>query len=215
VLGAWLAETGDGEVRTVLEMGSGGGNLASHLKSRFALTLVDRAPEMLVVSRQLNPEVEHLEGDMRTLLLHRTFDGVLVHDAITYATTEAELLATLATAAEHCRPGGVAVFVPDEVRETFAPSTDHGGQDDGPRGVRYLEWCWDPDPDDTWYLTDYAFVLRDAEGSTRAVLDRHVQGLFARDRWLELLSEVGFAAHVVVDPWRRNVFVCRRLASGF
>src|SRR5688572_10758033 len=82
VLGAWLAETGDGEVRTVPEMGSGGGNLASHLKSRFALTLVDRAAEMLVVSRQLNPEVEHLEGDMRTLLLHRTFDGVLVHDAI-------------------------------------------------------------------------------------------------------------------------------------
>lgn len=214
VLGPWLAETGDGPVRTVLELGSGGGNLASHLKQRFAMTLVDRSAEMLAVSRRLNPELEHREGDMRTVLLGRTFDGVLVHDAIMYATTEAELFATLATAAAHCRPGGVAVFVPDDVRETFAPRADHGGADEGARGVRYLEWSWDPDPADTTFVTDYAFVLREADGTTRVVHDRHTLGLFPRPRWLELLGEAGFAAHAVADPWRHDVFVCRRLAGG-
>jgi SAM-dependent methyltransferase len=213
-LGPWLAETAEGEVRTVLELGSGGGNLASHLKRRFTMTLVDRSPEMLAVSRRLNPELEHLEGDMRTVLLGRTFDGVLVHDAIMSATTEAELFATFATAATHCRPGGVAVFVPDEVTETFVAGAHHAGNDDGARGVRYLEWSWDPDPRDTTFVTDYAFVLREADGATRVVHDRHTLGLFPRARWLELLGEAGFAAHAVTDSWRRDVFVCRRLAEG-
>jgi len=39
-----LLETADGDVATVLELGSGGGNNASYLKHRFAMTLVDRSP---------------------------------------------------------------------------------------------------------------------------------------------------------------------------
>jgi trans-aconitate methyltransferase len=59
----------DGEARTLLELGSGGGNNASHMKARFVMVLVDRAPGMLAVSRALNPECEHVEGDMRTAAL--------------------------------------------------------------------------------------------------------------------------------------------------
>ena len=77
-----LDKTCDPPLRTVLELGSGGGNNASHLKSRFAMTLVDISPHMLAVSRELNPECEHLEGDIRTLRLGRTFDAVFIHDAI-------------------------------------------------------------------------------------------------------------------------------------
>ena len=47
--------------------------------------------------------------------------------------------------------------MPDELAETFEPSTDHGGTGD----VRYLEWTYDPDPSDTWTVTEYVFVLRD------------------------------------------------------
>ena len=36
--------------RTVLELGSGGGNNASHMKRCFALTLVDRSPGMLAAA---------------------------------------------------------------------------------------------------------------------------------------------------------------------
>ncbi len=62
-------------VREVLELGSGGGHNAVHLKAHFALTLVDLCEQMLEVSRVLNPECEHHQGDMRTLLLDRSFDG--------------------------------------------------------------------------------------------------------------------------------------------
>ena len=38
-------------IATLLELGCGGGSLTSHLKSRFTLTLTDRSPSMLAVSR--------------------------------------------------------------------------------------------------------------------------------------------------------------------
>ena len=189
-----LFDTAEIPVESVLELGSGGGNNAFHLKPRFELTLTDLSEEMLELSRALNPECEHIRGDMRTLRLDRTFDGVFVHDAICYMTTEEDLRAAILTAYEHCRPGGVAVFAPDEVRETFRRRTEHGGHDRGGRGLRYLEWAWDPDPDDTEYLVDYAYLLREADGSTRVEHDRHTCGVFPRSTWLTLIEEVGFRA---------------------
>jgi SAM-dependent methyltransferase len=192
----------------LLELGCGGGSLAWHLKRHFELTLTDVAPAMLAVSQAANPECEHLLGDMRMIRLGRVFDAVLIHDAIMYATTPADVQAVLATAALHCRPGGRVAVLPDNVRENFAPSTDHGGLDgsDG-RGLRYLEWSWDPDPNDDTYVVDYAFVLRHRNGTVTVEHDRHVEGLFARESWLEWFAAAGFAAQSHVDQFSREVFV--------
>ena len=111
--------------------------------------------------------------------LNREFDAVLVHDAIDYMTTEDDLRAAFETAFAHCRPGGLALFIPDEIAETFEPGADHGGTGD----VRYLEWSWDPDPDDTWTQTEYVFLLREA-GQVRSVHETHRHGLFGRETWL-------------------------------
>ena len=146
----------------MLELGSGGGNNAFYLKSKFEMTLVDLSPQMLAVSRTLNPECDHREGDMRTVNLGRTFDAVFVHDAIAYMTSAADLSAAIRTAFRHCRAGGVALFVPDCVRETFVAETKHGGHDgDDGRSLRYLMWVVDPDPTDTTYRTDFAILLRE------------------------------------------------------
>ena len=180
----------EGEARTLLELGSGGGNNAAHLKYRFECTLTDLSAEMLALSATINPECEHLVGDMRTLRLGRTFDVVFAHDALSYLTTEDDLRAALETAAAHVRPGGVVVLTPDATTEIFAPGTDTGGHDgeDG-RSLRYLEWTHPATK--TTYEVDYAIVLREAGGSTRVVHDRHVLGLFPEATWLELLREVG------------------------
>lgn len=195
--------------RTMLELGSGGGNNASFMKSAYDMTLVDISPGMLGVSRAVNPECEHVEGDMRTLRLGRTFDAVFVHDAICYMTSAPDLKAALRTAFEHTKPGGVALFVPDHVRETFEKSADMGGHDDGDRALRYLEWHDDPDPADSTCVTDYAILLRDRDG-TRLIYDRHIHGLFSRDQWLTWLRETGFEPEVVHDKWGRDVFVAAR-----
>jgi SAM-dependent methyltransferase len=190
-----LLEASSDTPRTLLELGSGGGNNASHMKRRFEeVVLVDRAPGMLAVSRALNPDCEHLEGDMRTVRLGRQFDCVFVHDAICYITTEDDLRRVAETAFVHCQPGGAAVIAPDFVRESFRPGTEHGGHDGHGRGLRYLEWTWDPDPADTVYLAEYAYLLRDEDGSISVVHDRHEEGLFPRAVWLRILADAGFEA---------------------
>jgi SAM-dependent methyltransferase len=202
--------------RTVLELGSGGGNNASHLKAHFTMVLVEPAVGMLEVSRTLNPDCEHVQGDMRTVRLGRQFDAVFVHDAVCYMTTESDLRKAIDTAFVHCRPGGAALFAPDYVRENFRPSTDCGGHDSATHGLRYLEWSWDPDPTDTTYLVDYAYLLQMPDGTVRVEHDRHVEGLFGRADWLRLLSQGGFAAHTVafehseLEPGSHEVFVAKR-----
>ena len=181
---------------TVLELGSGGGNNASHMKAHFDLTLIDGSDEMLDVSRSLNPECVHMRGDMRTVRLGHTFDAVFVHDAICYMTTESDLKRVFETAYVHCRDGGAALFCPDYVAENFETGTDHGGHDGAGRAMRYMDWTWDPDPSDTEYFVDMTYVMRVGDGEPKVVHERWVEGLFPQQRWLDLLAEVGFEPEV-------------------
>lgn len=199
---------------TLLELGSGGGSNAYYMKSAFAaVTLVDLSPSMLEASKQINPDAEHIHGDMRTLRLSREFDVVFVHDAIDYMTTLEDLKAALETAFIHCKTGGMALFVPDATRETFESTTEHGGEDgDAGQGVRYLEWTYDPDESDMTYVTDYVIISREANLPVSVTHDQHILGLFSDMDWLHLLDEVGFQAHFVVDPYNRHVFVARKSA---
>jgi SAM-dependent methyltransferase len=197
---------------TILELGSGGGSLASHLKAAAKLTLVDPAPAMLAVSRALNPGVEHIKADMRTLRLGRTFDAVVIHDAINYMTTSDDLHRALATARAHLALGGVLMVLPDDTRETFKPGLGTGGRDgaDG-RGLRYL--CWTNGPDGSTYSVDFGLLIRDASGSVEHLHERHTFGLFDREAWRVVFSRAGFGApRIVRDRWREDVFVARAVA---
>ena len=208
------------DARTLLELGSGGGNNASHLKERFTCTLADLSPQMLTLSRELNPDCEHVLGDMRTLRLGRTFDVVFVHDAVMYLTTEDDLRACMETAFAHTRPGGVAVFVPDCTRETFEAGTRHGGHDgDDGRALRHLEWTHAPGPGETSFAVDHVVVLVEPGAEARVVHDRHVNGLFPEHTWLHLLEGAGLTARVVPgDPDDEEspqpVFIARRAAGA-
>ena len=208
-----ILEAASGPVHAVLELGSGGGNNALHMKQRFTMTLSDLSPEMLEVSRSINPEIEHVQGDMRTLRIDGPkFDAVIVHDAVSYLTTEAEIREMAATAAFHCRPGGAVLVLPDHVRELFTPPyTEHGGHDgtDG-RGLRYLMWSTDPDPSDSTYLADFAYLLRHADGTVSVERDRHVLGIFPESVWVGALREAGFDVTALTCPWGRRVFAGTR-----
>jgi SAM-dependent methyltransferase len=186
-------ESAASDVRRVLELGSGGGNNASHLKAHFSMTLVDRSEPMLAVSRALNPECTHLLGDMRTVRLGEIFDAVFLHDALSYITNIEGVIAAARTAREHCSPEGVALFVPDYVTETFEPGTEHGGYDEGARGLRYLEWVWDSDATDSTIEADMVYLLREGD-QVSVVHDRHPQGLFPTSIWMGALSTAGFEA---------------------
>jgi len=158
-------------VREVLDLGSGGGGVAVHLKDRFALTLVD------------------------------------------YMTSEGDLRQVIETAFANCRPGGLAVFVPDHIADTFRESAGGGGGSDAAgRQASFREWTWDPDPADDWVQAEYEFVLREADATVQVVRETHRLGAFRRATWLALIAEAGFDALTTEDPaeMRGQLFLGRR-----
>ncbi len=194
---ARLLAKGERATRSVLGLGAGGGSNAYFLKRYFSMTLVDRSPAMLAVSRTINPECRHLEGDMRCVCLGERFDAVFIHDAIGYMTSSDDIRAVLTVAGAHTAPGGLLLVVPDCFKETFCERTEHGGSDgrEG-RSLRYLEWVYDPEPDDTTYVADMVYLLRHSDGETEVVHDRHLLGVFPQEEWLAQMKEAGFCPTV-------------------
>ena len=185
---------------SVLELGSGGGHTLSHLTADFDLTAVDLSPQMLALSARLNPGVAHHQGDMRSIRLGRTFSGALIHDAIDYMLTEADLRAAFATAQAHLEPGGVLLIAPDYFKETFAgPTVLHWIRPDADRSLTVIEYCHDPDPADTTIESIFFFIWQEG-GELRVEQDRHTTGLFPAATWLELLAEAGFTAERITHP---------------
>ncbi|MDO8836863.1 MAG: class I SAM-dependent methyltransferase [Vicinamibacterales bacterium] len=185
------ARLGEGR-HHLLELGVGGGHNLSHLTAEFDATAVDLSAAMLEQCRGLNPGVELFVGDMRNVRLGRTFDAVLIHDAVSYMTTEADLRAAFETAGAHLRPGGVFITSPDFTTETFqSPSVHTATHGDGTVDVTYFEFAWDPDPADTTVEVLMTYVIREGRRA-RLEHDRHVIGLFPNATWLRLCGEAGF-----------------------
>jgi SAM-dependent methyltransferase len=206
-------------VRTLLDLGSGGGHVSRHLHRDRSVTLVDISADMLAVSQRLNPDCRHVLGDMRTIRLGQLFDAVLVHDAVDYVTSQEDLALVVGTAAAHCRPGGIAVFAPDHTAETFRPGSGAGGGHDGTgRQASFTERTTDPDPADDWILAEYEFTLRDADGTVTVVPEAHRLGSFGRTTWLRLLTAAKFTAQVCPLPGSgrapRLLFVGRRAGAA-
>ena len=179
-----------------LELGSGGGNNASHYSSWVEgdVVLSDRSPEMLALSRTINPSLEHLEGNMLELRLGRTFEVVFVHDAASYLTTEEQVRRLAATLKAHAAPGAAIVVCPDATAETLTFDTDHGGHDGPDRSMRYLEWSTPGRPGTYEYVVDYAYIYHEDGRPPRVELDRHINGALPQAVWLAALRDAGFQA---------------------
>jgi trans-aconitate methyltransferase len=192
----------------LLELGSGGGNNASHLKKHFDMTLTDISPQMLKLSKRINPDLPHKAGDMRALRLNKEFDAVLIHDAIMYMTSARDLSRAIKTAALHLKPGGMLLIQPDFLEETFEPKLDRGGhKGDG----RVLEYIATEKRRGATNKVDVKFTIKLTEnGQTRLVADRHVVGLFARQTWLDTIKAAGLAPKRLSDPYGRENFLCRK-----
>lgn len=205
--------------RSWLELGSGGGNNASHYASwvEGPVVLSDRSPEMLALSRTINPGLEHVLGDMLTLRLGRQFEVVFVHDAATYLTTEEQVRALAETAFAHCAPGGLVMLCPDNTAENLKFETDHGGHDGDGRALRYLEWCTPGRPGTFEYYVDYVYDFHEDGKPPRVEIDRHICGALPRQVWIDALLAGGFTEpftryleHSEVGEGEYEFFVARR-----
>ena len=178
--------------RHVLELGTGGGHFISHLTDVFQVTAVDLSEDMLDNARRLNPGVEHIVGDMRGVRLGRTFDAVLIHDAIAYITAEDDLSDTFATARAHLEPGGVFITMPDHyIDRPVWPYINNRTHKQDDRELTYIEYSA-PDINETSLLqSTFIFVITE-NGERRIELDHHTTGLFPVETWRRLIEAAGF-----------------------
>lgn len=164
----------------------------SHLKKHVRTTGVDLSPAMLRLARRLNPEVTYRRGDMRSVRLGESFDGVLISDAVSYMQTPRDLARAFATAYRHLRPGGSFA--------TYAEHTPERFEQDGTHAIRgrradteviFVENRYDPDPRDTTFEATFLYLIR-RRGRLTVEWDRHVLGLFPAATWRRTLRDAGF-----------------------
>lgn len=180
-----------------MHLGSGGGSIDFNLKQTYRVTGIDRSPHMIRIAQETNPEVEYFVGDIRETRINRTFDAVLSHDAIAYMLTYEDLLATYKTAAEHLKPGGTMVAIPEEVRPFFVQDkVRHDGTiDKDGVSVTTVEVAHDSDPTDDVYECDFVYLIRE-NGNVTFETDVHTMGIHDLDLFLKAIEEAGFDAEV-------------------
>jgi SAM-dependent methyltransferase len=180
------------EVRTLLNMGCGGGKSDFTFKKHFKVYGFDLSESMLKLARKLNPELDYRFGDMRTARLEEKYDAVTILDAVNYLKTEDELRSAFLTAYEHLRPGGVFLTLPEVYVGKFEQNGTkviHGSQDE--IEVVFIENTYDPDKNDTEYDCTFVYIIR-CNGKLDIQTDHHVLGIFELDTWRKLLKDTGF-----------------------
>lgn len=205
------------DVRTLLHLACGGGHVDNRLKEEFEITGVDLSNNMLGLARALNPEVEYVAGDVRTMRLGRTFDAVFIDDGIVYMLTQDDLRSAFRTAFEHLRPGGVMLTYVESVPETFEQNkTQCTKRSSGDTDVVYVENMYDPNPADTTYETTFIYIVRRG-GKLVVETDLHVCGIFPLDAWRTGLRDTGFDVEELTfghstfpEGFSHPMFVCLR-----
>ena len=180
---------------TLLDIGCGGGKNVLNLKREFRVTGLDLSPAMLAQAKELNPDCTFIQGDMRKCRLGRTFDAVLMDDAVSHMNSRTDVVAALRTAHTHLNTGGVLIATPDVTLETFRQNktTTTPATRDG-LDVVFVENVYDSDPTDEQYETTILYLIRD-HGRLRIETDHWTLGVFSLDTWRHVLHDTGFEVH--------------------
>lgn len=201
------------EVRTLLDLGCGGGHIDHTLKQYYRVTGVDMSQSMLSLARELNPKADYALGDMRSVRLGKRFDAVIIADSIDYMLTEEDLRAAFVTAFEHLRAGGVFCTYAECTLERFQQNTTLcSTHSRGEVDIAFMHNNYDPDPADTLYESTFVYLIR-RQGQLSIETDRHLGGLFKLESWLELLQDVGFEVELTEDEGIPH-FACLKPLEG-
>lgn len=178
-------------VKTVLNLGCGGGHVDWVLKKYFSITGVDKSPNMLKNARKLNPQVKYIKGDMRTVRLKKKFDAVVLHDSVNYMLTRNDLKAVFKTAYLHLKPGGVLWTCVEEYKKIQQQKTKFSVNKKGNTEIIFIENHYDPDPRDTVYEVTFVYLIRKNK-KLRIYTDRHLCGIFKLKTWFSVIRDAGF-----------------------
>jgi ubiquinone/menaquinone biosynthesis C-methylase UbiE len=174
---------------TLLHLGCGAGGYDAVFKRHFAVTGVDISRGMLDKARLRHPDIEYIEGDMRSVRLGREFDAVAIPDGIDYMASLPDLRMAVKTAVAHLKPGGV-LLVAGKTREIFSDNNFAYTGEQGDLHVTLLEnnhisrHC--PDT----YEAVLVYLIR-RRGELTVHTERHVLGLFPQEAWEKVFTDAG------------------------
>ncbi|HNR13675.1 MAG TPA: class I SAM-dependent methyltransferase [Thermodesulfobacteriota bacterium] len=174
---------------TLLHLGCGAGGHDTIFKQHFAVTGVDISRGMLDKARLRHPDVEYIEGDMRTVRLGREFDAVVIPDSIDYMSSLPELRMAIETAVAHLKSGGI-VLVVGKTREIFRDNNFAytGEQED--LHVTLLENNYINRYRPNTYEAMLVYLIR-RRGELTIHTECHVLGLFSQEVWEKVFAEAG------------------------
>jgi len=175
--------------RTLLHLGSGAGGHDTIFKRHFSVTGVDLSAGMLNKARKAHPDIEYIEGDMRTIRLDRQFDAVAIPDSIDYMASQEDLRQAIQTAVMHLKTGGVLLVVA-KTEEVFQNNNfAYTGEKDGVH-VTVLENNFiNPFRPHTYEAT-LVYLIRQ-QGELTIHTDHQVLGLFSQAIWDEVFKNAG------------------------
>ena len=174
---------------TLLHMGCGAGGHDWVFKRSFTVTGIDLSLGMLDKARATHPDIEYLEGDMRTLRLKRLFDAVVIPDSIDYMASLADLQQAINTAVKHLKTGGVLLVV-GKTEETFQNNNfAYSGEKNGVQ-VTLLENNHINTFRPNTYEATLVYLIR-RQGELTIYTDHHVLGLFALAKWDKVFHNAG------------------------
>lgn len=174
---------------TLLHLGSGAGGYDVFFKRHFAVTGVDLSVGMLNKARKAHPDIEYIEGDMRTIRLNRQFDAVAIPDSIDYVASQEDLQQAIQTAVIHLKTGGVLLVVA-KTEEIFQNNNfAYAGEKDGIHVTLLENNHINPFRPNTYEAT-FVYLIRQ-QGELTIHTDHQVLGLFSQAMWDEVFKNAG------------------------
>lgn len=194
-------------VRTLLHMGCGAGGYDGFFKHHFAVTGVDISRGMLDKARIRHPDIQYIEGDMRTLRLGVAYDVVVIPDSIDYMTSLPELRMAIETAVAHLKPDGILLVV-GKTREIFKDNNfAYVGEREGLH-VTLLENNYINRYRPDTYEATLVYLIR-VKGELTVHTECHMLGLFSQAAWEKTFADAGlsFQQEALEDTYEKYVLV--------
>ena len=180
-------------VHTLLHLGCGAGGQDLFFKRNFSVTGVDLSIGMLDKARAKNPEIEYIEGDMRTIRLDRQFDAVIIPDSIDYIATMGGLQQVIHTAALHLRRGGVLLVVCSTAEQFRNNNFVYTGEKGDVHVTLFENNYTSPYAPQTHEIT--LFYLIRQRGQLKTYSEHIVAGLFPQASWEGVFKQAGLTLY--------------------
>ena len=192
----------------LLDVACGTGNHIKYLKRQYNITGLDFHKEMLDIARNKFPNIKFLQRDMTSFNLNKKYDIITcLFGSIAYAKTYSNLEKVIDCFSKHLKSGGVVIIEPfispDKWEDGCVDlrTVDRPGLKISRVSFSYTQ--------NKLKITDMRYTIATKDG-IKEIKEKHETGLFAIDKFLNIMKNKGFKAKHITKGWTpaRGLYIC-------